>query len=100
MTELRRDLIFLGTGFSWEPPALIRGLADAIGLDKVEVTRRYRLILGESSAAACYLQGVNEATHGIGEALLSVLAHRSQDITQDITGLRNGEAVTAAPQSA
>lgn len=88
VTELRRDLIFLGTGFSWEVPKLIRRLADAIGLQDVEVTRRYRLILGETSRAACYLQGVNEATHGIGEALLSVLAHRTQDIVTDILHLR------------
>jgi L-ornithine N5-oxygenase len=112
VTELHRDLIFLGTGFSWEAPGLIRGLTDAIGLDKIEVTRRYRLILGEQSPAACYLQGINEATHGIGEALLSVLAHRAQDITQDILALRgghdghdaapaaNGQARAASPQSA
>jgi len=48
------------------------------------VTRRYRIALPEASPAGCYLQGVNEATHGIGDSLLSVLARRAQDIVQDI----------------
>jgi L-ornithine N5-monooxygenase len=83
-SELRRDLVFLGTGFAWRTPRLIRTLADAVGLDEVRVTRRYRLDLPERSAAACYLQGVNESTHGIGDSLLSVLARRAEDITLDI----------------
>jgi L-ornithine N5-oxygenase len=91
VTELRRDLVFLGTGFAWDTPGLIRGLADAIGLDRVEVTREYQLILGEPSAAACYLQGVNEATHGIADSLLSVLAHRAAEITEDILVHRGGQ---------
>ena len=48
------------------------------------MTRAYQLILDEPSTAACYLQGINEATHGIGDSLLSVLAHRAQDIALDI----------------
>jgi L-ornithine N5-oxygenase len=83
-TELRRDLVFLGTGFSWQTPRLVRELADAIGLDQIAVTRRYQLITDEPATAACYLQGINENSHGIGDSLLSVLAHRSQDITLDI----------------
>src|SRR5260221_6122419 len=43
--ELRCDLVFLGTGFSWRTPRLIRSLADGLGLAEVEVTRRYRLRL-------------------------------------------------------
>jgi L-ornithine N5-oxygenase len=88
--ELRRDLVFLGTGFAWRTPRLVRALADAAGLGEIEVTRRYRMALPESSAAACYLQGVNEATHGIGDSLLSVLARRAHDIVQDILEHRSG----------
>jgi L-ornithine N5-oxygenase len=104
-TELHRDLIFLGTGFSWQMPRLIQSLADSIGLDEVQVTRRYRLRLDAPAEAACYLQGVNESTHGIGDALLSVLADRARDITMDILdhraglppldGSRNGEYAAA-----
>ena len=88
VTELRRDLVLLGTGFSQHMPKLIRDLAGAIGLDRVEVTRRYRLVLGQPGPAACYLQGVNEATHGIADSLLSVLARRAEEITSDILAHR------------
>lgn len=84
VTELRRDLVFLGTGFSWQTPRLVRGLADTIGLDQVVVTRNYQLVINQPATAACYLQGVNESTHGIGDSLLSVLSHRARDITVDI----------------
>jgi L-ornithine N5-oxygenase len=84
VTELRRDLVFLGTGFAWRPPKLIQSLADALGLAKVEVTRNYRLVLPEPAEAACYLQGVNEDTHGISDSLLSALACRAGDITIDL----------------
>jgi L-ornithine N5-oxygenase len=98
VTELRRDLVFLGTGFAWQTPRLIRRLADAIGLDRVAVTRRYQLVLDEPATAACYLQGVNEATHGIADSLLSVLAHRAEEITLDIVAHRGGRAHDTATQ--
>src|SRR5690606_41566341 len=41
-----------------------------------------------SSDAACYLQGVNESTHGIADSLLSIAAHRAADITADILAHR------------
>ncbi len=88
ITELRRDMVFLGTGFNWQPPKLVQGLAEAVGVSKVEVTRGYRLMIDEPAEAACYLQGINEATHGIGDSLLSVLAHRARDITVDILAHR------------
>ena len=107
VTELRRDLVFLGTGFDWRTPRLIRTLADGLGLDEVSVTRRYRMVVNGPAEAACYLQGVNEATHGISESLLSVLAHRVRDITLDILAHRgsglghaaagNGRAPAAQP---
>lgn len=111
VSELRRDLVLLGTGFVREMPRLVRGLSDAIGLDRIEVNRQYRLQLDEPSDAACYLQGVNEATHGIADSLLSVLGNRAGDIAQDILAHRAGrrtngvhrpaaERLTAVPVSA
>jgi L-ornithine N5-oxygenase len=96
VTELRRDLVFLGTGFDWRPPRLIQGLAQAIGLTSVEVTRGYRLLIDEPAEGACYLQGINEASHGIGDSLLSVLAHRARDITLDILEHRAGHGSEVA----
>ncbi len=82
------DLVFLGTGFERAMPGLIRRLGDELGLDEIAVNRAYRLELGEPAAsaagAACYLQGVNEATHGVGDSLFSVLAVRAADTVRDI----------------
>ncbi|MFG2043636.1 SidA/IucD/PvdA family monooxygenase [Dactylosporangium sp. NPDC048998] len=82
--EITTDLVLLGTGFAPEMPALVRRLAGSLGLTDIAVTRDYRLIVNRPSAAACYLQGVNEATHGIADSLLSILANRANDIVDDI----------------
>jgi L-ornithine N5-monooxygenase len=84
ISDLRCDLVLLGTGFVPEMPRLIRRLGDALGLDRIAVTRNYRMITEGPASAACYLQGVNEATHGIADSLLSVLAKRAEDVTRDI----------------
>ncbi|MEV5841249.1 SidA/IucD/PvdA family monooxygenase [Streptomyces sp. NPDC051985] len=88
--ELRCDLLLLGTGFVREMPRMVRSLGDALGLGRIDVTRNYRLDTGRRDSAACYLQGVNEATHGIADSLLSVLAARSAEITEDILAHRAG----------
>jgi len=96
------DLVLLGTGFAREMPRLVRELAAGLGLGHVAVTRSYRLITGEPSAAACYLQGVNEATHGIADSLLSVLARRAEEITLDLLARRaerDGAVSTAGTPS-
>jgi L-ornithine N5-oxygenase len=84
VTQLERDLVFLGTGFSRQMPATVRRLADALGLAAVDVTREYRLVLDEPADAACYLHGVNEETHGVGDSLFSVLADRTAASVLDI----------------
>lgn len=84
VSELRNDLVFLGTGFIREMPLLIRQLGQDLNLPTMQVDRRYRLIMEPSATAACYLQGVNEATHGIGDSLLSVIACRAGEIVADI----------------
>jgi L-ornithine N5-oxygenase len=82
-------------------PRLVRQLAHATGLDRIEVTRHYRLVLDCPAAASCYLQGVNEATHGIADSLLSVLAVRAEEIAQDILMHRSAHiAGPLAPVSA
>ncbi|TQM31792.1 lysine N(6)-hydroxylase/L-ornithine N(5)-oxygenase family protein [Nocardia bhagyanarayanae] len=95
---LRCDVVLLGTGYEQTMPALVRDLADELGLDEVSVSRRYRLDLGESAWGAVYLQGVNEQTHGISDTLISVLAHRSQDIVDDMLDRRHVTA-GAFPES-
>ncbi|TDD84489.1 SidA/IucD/PvdA family monooxygenase [Actinomadura rubrisoli] len=85
---LRCDLVLLGTGYDPRMPAMVRHLAARAGLGEVVVGRRYRVELGTPAWGALYLQGVNEATHGIADSLISVLAHRSQDITDDMLDRR------------
>ncbi|QES22128.1 L-lysine 6-monooxygenase [Streptomyces venezuelae] len=82
--SVRCDTVLLGTGFVRSMPRHVRDLADSLGLADVEVTRDYRLVVPGRTAAGCYLQGVNEATHGIADSLLSVLASRSGEIAADI----------------
>jgi L-ornithine N5-oxygenase len=97
--ELRCDLLLLGTGFRREMPSLVRNLGDELGLDRIEVNRSYRLLLDGPATAACYLQGVNEATHGIADSLLSILAPRAADIVHDILAHRGSESPAPVPQS-
>ncbi len=95
--ELRCDLVLLGTGFARHMPWLVRHLGDALGLDRIEVTRYYRLRVDGTATAACYLQGMNEATHGIADSLMSVLAHRSSEIVDDILAGRTEHLSTHVP---
>ncbi|MFJ2031730.1 lysine N(6)-hydroxylase/L-ornithine N(5)-oxygenase family protein [Streptosporangium sp. NPDC087985] len=82
--ELPCDILLLGTGFDRRMPALIRDMATRAGVEEISVDRVYRLDLPLGSSAACYLQGVNEDTHGIADSLLSVLAIRAEEIVGDI----------------
>jgi L-ornithine N5-oxygenase len=88
VTRLHRDLVFLGTGFAKQMPGMVRRLGAELGLSEITVNRQYRLVLDEPSAAACYLQGLNEATHGIADSLLSVVADRAADTVSDILAHR------------
>jgi L-ornithine N5-oxygenase len=78
-------------------PRMIRELADSLGLDHIEVDRNYRLRIDGEKTLPCYLQGVNEATHGIADSLLSVLATRSSDITHDLLAEYEATATAAEP---
>lgn len=91
---LRCDMVFLGTGFDSRMPAMVRDLVDRLGLGDISVSRRYRVDLGDSAWGAIYLQGVNEQTHGIADSLISVLAHRSEDITADLVHRREAADVS------
>lgn len=86
--SMRCDMVFLGTGYDPRLPAQVRDLTERVGLTDVNVSRRYRVDVDEAAWAAIYLQGVNEQTHGIADSLISVLAHRSHEITEDLLDRR------------
>ncbi len=88
VSELPCDLVLLGTGFVRDMPVLIRRLGEALGIEHITVTRDYRLQVDGLATAACYLQGVNERTHGIADSLLSVMATRAAEIVGDILACR------------
>ena len=83
------DLVLVGTGYEPGVPRLIRYLAERVGIADLQVSRRYRLDLGRSAYCAVYLQGVDEQTLGIADSLISVLAHRFQDIVYDLLDRRD-----------
>ncbi|BCJ51444.1 L-ornithine N(5)-monooxygenase [Actinoplanes sp. NBRC 14428] len=89
--EVRCDAVFLGTGFDPRMPAIVRRLAEAVALPEITVNRDYRVDLGAGATGGLYLQGVNEATHGISDSLISVLAQRSADIARDMMARRDAD---------
>lgn len=88
--EVRCDVVLLGTGFEPGPPTLVRAIADAAGVADVRVGRNYRMVTPPSVTASCYLQGINEQTHGIADSLISVLAVRAGEIVTDLLAHRPG----------
>ena len=83
-SELRCDVVLLGTGFAKQMPRIVRDLGASMGLDEITVNRSYRMTLPPSFTGTVHLQGVNEATHGIADSLLSVLAVRAEEIVNDL----------------
>jgi len=87
-TRQRCDVVLLGTGFVRRMPRIVQDMAAAVGIDEVTVNRSYRMSLPPSFTGTCHLQGVNEATHGIADSLLSVLAARAGEIVADLLASR------------
>lgn len=89
--ELRCDIVLLGTGFERGKPELVRDMAASAGLREIAVDRVYRMVVPDHVVAGCYLQGVNENSHGIADSLISVLAARSGEIATDLLARRAAE---------
>ncbi|MEU9508445.1 SidA/IucD/PvdA family monooxygenase [Micromonospora sp. NPDC048170] len=98
--ELRTDLVLLGTGFQQDKPALIRQTAIAAGAQEIKVDRNYRMATPASVTAGCYLQGVNQETHGIADSLISVLAVRAGELVTDLVARRPGTPAPVATGAA
>jgi L-ornithine N5-oxygenase len=93
--ELRCDLVLLGTGFERAMPKVVRDVAASVSVEEVSVSRSYRMNLPPTVRAGCYLQGVNEATHGIADSLLSLLAIRSEEIVSDLLAHQQSHQLVA-----
>ncbi|MEO6704201.1 MAG: SidA/IucD/PvdA family monooxygenase [Jatrophihabitantaceae bacterium] len=88
VSELRCDLVMLGTGFERGMPSLVRKIADVVGVDQFSVSRAYRVLMPPTVLAGCYLQGTNEDSHGISDSLISVLAVRAGEIVDDLLAMQ------------
>lgn len=89
---LECDGLVVCTGFRWDKEhPLLDELAPWLETDSdggYRVLREYRLEGGPGFAPGVYLQGYCEATHGISETVLSLLAVRARDVLESILARR------------
>lgn len=91
----RYDAVVLATGYEREQhKALLSPLTPYLG--KFEVDRCYRVKSSPDFQPAVFLQGANEASHGLSDTLLSVTAVRSGEISDALLY----SAVAPSPQLA
>ncbi|WP_065750047.1 lysine N(6)-hydroxylase/L-ornithine N(5)-oxygenase family protein [Bradyrhizobium paxllaeri] len=77
------DTVVLATGYDRETPhaflePIQRYVRDAV------LDRNYRLVTSPAFRPQIHLQGYSEASHGLSDTLLSVLATRSQEIAESL----------------
>lgn len=67
-------------------PALSVAELDHHDDHKIYISRGYRLVPTDNSGlkSRIYLQGVEEATHGLSDSLLSVLGVRAGEVVDDL----------------
>jgi L-ornithine N5-oxygenase len=82
--EQNFDLIILGTGYRNKAPRLLNPVAAQLGIDGFDVSRDYRARIDCARGVSMHLLGVNEATHGISDTLLSVVGSRAERVLRDI----------------
>ena len=83
-TELRADGLVLATGYRRElDPAMYGDVLPYLRTDaagRPVVSREHRVCTTGELACSLYVQGFAEATHGLGDTLLSLLPFRSKQI--------------------
>jgi L-ornithine N5-oxygenase len=99
---LRADGLVLATGYRRElDPVMYRDVLphlDADGEGRPVVSRDHRVRTTEELTCGLYLQGFAEATHGLGDTLLSPLPFRSEQIITAIA--KDGGSLARAVPSA
>jgi len=105
MERLEADGVVLATGFQ-RPPRhpLLAGLAEHLLVKEdgdYQVGRDYRVASLPRFAPGIYLQGFCESTHGLSDAVLSVLPIRSREIADSLGGaLARATSATLAASAA
>lgn len=98
---LEADTVILATGYVYpNPPRLLAPIVRDFALDRdtlrPRVDRRYRVAMKEGAGYGVYLQGCNEATHGLSDTLLSNLSIRAGEILADLLEQRARQSQGAA----
>ncbi|WP_066342041.1 lysine N(6)-hydroxylase/L-ornithine N(5)-oxygenase family protein [Azohydromonas lata] len=95
----RYDAVVLATGYERQQhKGLLAPLAPYLG--DLEVDRHYRIKSAPNFRPAVFIQGTNEASHGLSDTLLSVTAVRSGEISDALLHHRHaapGNLVAAQP---
>ncbi len=86
---LEADTVIMATGYTYpNPPPVLAGIGGDLERDpqrgRVRVNRHYRAAVREGVHYGVYLQGCNEATHGLSDTLLSNLSIRAGEILGDL----------------
>ncbi|OCK60423.1 lysine N(6)-hydroxylase/L-ornithine N(5)-oxygenase family protein [Bradyrhizobium sp. LMTR 3] len=77
------DAVILATGYDRETPHAFLEPIQRYIRDTV-LDRNYRLVTSPAFRPQIHLQGYSEASHGLSDTLLSVLATRSQEIAESL----------------
>ncbi|MCA6119166.1 lysine N(6)-hydroxylase/L-ornithine N(5)-oxygenase family protein [Bradyrhizobium sp. WSM 1738] len=77
------DAVVLATGYDRETPHAFLEPIQRYIRDSV-LDRNYRLVTSPAFRPQIHLQGYSEASHGLSDTLLSVLAARSQEIAESL----------------
>lgn len=78
------DLVVLGTGYQNNVPPLLQEVVRNLDAPALKVTRNYRAEIACAPGVSLHTLGVNEATHGISDSLLSVIGTRAQLVLEDM----------------
>jgi L-ornithine N5-oxygenase len=102
--EVRAHGIVVATGFEWKNRhPILEELApwlEAGDDGEYRVERDYAIRARDGFRPQVYLQGYNEATHGISETVLSLLPIRAQDIWRSLSRRLDAEGTPRAAASA
>jgi L-ornithine N5-oxygenase len=88
------DAVILATGYDRESPLpFLEPIREHI--QGCEIDRNYRLMTAKSFRPEIYMQGYSEASHGLSDTLLSVLAFRSAEIADSLVLAKSQRDVIA-----
>lgn len=94
--SMEADTVVMATGYMYpNPPKVLSAIAHDFDLDldslRPKVNRNYRAAMKDGVGYGVYLQGCNEATHGLSDTLLSNLSIRAGEILGELLSAQTGK---------